>query len=122
MSHISQYNQKITDISILKSICLTKSIPYQEGIHRREMFGTQTQEGIFSFTPESWEYPIVIDKNGNLNYDNFGSKKNSMADLALIMQDYNVAVIEKNLDHSTFDHFRKTVDENGDIIIELITY
>lgn len=122
MSHISQYNQKITDIQILKNVCLSKMIPYQEGTHRREMFGTQTQEGIFSFTPESWEYPIVVDKNGNLNYDNFGSKKTSMGDLAQIMQEYNVAVIEKNLDYTTFDQFRKTIDENGDIIIELITY
>jgi len=125
MSHISTYKYQIKDLNTLKKVLASHNAEIFENNGEEielPMYGSQTAKGVLAFSLKTWKYPLVVDVNGQIAYDNWGSQSGSMDDFNQIVQEYNCEVINANIDHSLFDNVTQTIDENGNIIIEMIEY
>jgi hypothetical protein len=127
MSHISTYKHRIKDLPAFEKTC--KKLQ-QEGVtfhyikegERVQMYGRQTQSGVAVLQLHDWKYPLVIDDQGKIHYDNFGAKITSMQTFGRVIQKYNETVILDAIDWTEYDSIENTVDEYGNVNIELVNF
>lgn len=126
MSHISIYEYKIMNLNVLEDLCKKNNISYKMANNGQtlteNLYGRQTANGVMSFTPQGWRYPCVVAEDGSISYDSYGCQSGTKENLNLLMQEYNVEVITSNIDHTLFDSVTKTIDKDGNVIIEMIEY
>ena len=124
MSHISVWSKvKIKNLPALKKVCENQGFTLEEvknGDSVR-MYGSQTAKGIASIKLPDWEYPIVIDDKGNIQYDNFGSQASSMKTFGKLLQAYNREVIYNEIDFSKYS-VEESLNDNGEIEMVLTEY
>lgn len=124
MSHISVYKHRIVDLDVFAEACAELGHTFQilsEG-ETVQMYGRQTASGVAFFKLDDWRYPLTIDKDGYISYDNWGSKSTSMGTLGKVLQTYNEKKIKAAIDYTQYDQVTTVMNENGDIEIEVINY
>ncbi|MGD9156883.1 MAG: hypothetical protein PVG39_00620 [Desulfobacteraceae bacterium] len=124
MSHISIFKHKITDLNSLKKVCLGKGITFTQVANGKvtgEFYRDQTHSGVAKIELSKWRYPLIIDEEGRIHYDNFGSQTGSMDQFGDLLQDYNMEVVKQNIDTTLWDNI--TIEQqNGDIQMKLTIY
>ncbi len=114
MSHIGTYAHKVRDIDSFKGACEAKGFTVTENPATVGMYGSQTLTGVaLSVKLPDWKYEISVMPNGEVKYDNWGSKQGSMENLGLLLQDYNeAACIEAEGVNAQYHYIEEL--ENGD--------
>jgi hypothetical protein len=84
MSEIIKGKVKITDFDLLNEICESEEIKTKYGKHT---IFNKTIEGLGIFI-DGWKFPIVVDKDGTILYDNYGSNPGSMEKFSSLCKDY----------------------------------
>lgn len=112
MSHTVTLDVKLKDHdAVIRALSsLTGYSSLGEGSHR--LFdSTRTGLGI---TLPGWNYPIVIDKEGNVFYDNYGGSWGSIDALNAIKDGYAVAKVAAECDKLSWYYEKQP---NGELII-----
>lgn len=128
MSHITTFKTIIKDIDLLKTICTEKGYQFEisEVKETEEIsvifFGNKKKNGVMKIKLNKWYYPILIDKEGLLLYDNFMSAPNSMEILGSLIQEYNKRAVINQIEFDKFGNVTINEEKNGDIVIELVNY
>ena len=122
MSHTSVYSSvKITNLNTLSAVAnLTELGQLDIGKQTVRMFGHQSVEAVAKLEIKGWRYPLAIDKEGKLWYDNWGSEVGSMDNLGRLLQAYSKAVVvaEANQNPDVYSYWVNDLD-NGDVEVIL---
>jgi len=128
MSQISIYKHKITNLDALRKICLMKGYTFikagENGVEEKVtgvFYDEQERSGIAFVRLPKWKYPLIIDNQGQIHYDNFGSKSGSMEQFGDMLQDYNMEAVKRRIDTTLWNNI-STETENGDIKMKLTIY
>lgn len=125
MSHISIFKHKITDLAALQKVCIMKGYQFIKAKEGESIVGDfyrdQKYAGIAKVVLPKWRYPLVIDEQGQIHYDNFGSEFGSMDQFGDMLQDYNMEVVSKTVDTTLWDNI-SIEKENGDVQMRLTIY
>lgn len=124
MSHTSVYQSSIKNIDTLKKVLTEKKISFRDSTKSdlsEKLFSSSPESQAIAFNLENWLYPIIVDTKGAIYYDNFGGKWGSMEKLGEVIQNYNVKVIEENIDFSSFS-MNKSIDKDGNLVLEMIEF
>jgi len=92
MSHVSKHKSKVTEINVLKTILADKGIKYRENC-KVDLYGSNKIDAMLAFNLPGWRYECAVNKDGEIQYDHYGSQSNTFAKLGEVIQDYNVAAV-----------------------------
>jgi hypothetical protein len=124
MSHTTTYKQKIKDIDLFCMICennghKVKKARKGENLSVNHYYGNTVDNCSAEILLKGWEYPLAIKKNGEILYDHFGSKPNTMEILGETLQEYHNDLIFKNFDMTQINNYQTSTNEDQDIILTL---
>ena len=119
MSHISTYATKIQNIDFFLDVCEQKGYEVKRGVHTIRQFGRNEVNCVGSVKMTGWRYSIGITQEGELKYDHFGSKINTMELLGRTIQEYNDVSLSNEIPYDEIQNHYKETLENGDIRIVL---
>ena len=67
-----------------------------------------------------WGYPLAIKPNGDIYYDHFGSKTDTMQHLGKALQEYNKKLIlNKAMMQDYIQNYSSKMNANGEVVITL---
>lgn len=114
MSHTSTYKHVITNLTAFVELAI------ERGYHVKldtnvQLYGSNVIDNAqASIQIEGWRYPIAINQKGEIQYDHFGSTRDSMDNLHSLMQDYNEKVTLDSIPMDIVDNYSIETLENGD--------
>jgi len=83
---------KLTDLEILADVCRQMGGTILEGRSFKFFSGVAAGTGI---QLENWQYPLVIDHNGSILYDNYSGKWGNIEQLHELIDRYQVTRAKK---------------------------
>ena len=92
MSHTSKHKQKVTQIETFKTVLAEKGIKFKEAC-TVSLYGSNRVKAELAFKLPGWKYECALNKDGEIQYDHYGSPSGSFAALGEVIQDYNVAAV-----------------------------
>jgi len=124
MSHTATYAQKVTDINLF---CQTASelghkveIAKQGETLTVPLFGSNSvPDAVAKVHLKDWCYPIAINNKGEILYDHWGSKANTIEHLGKALQTYNHKLVIGNIDYTQIVHEKSVEDKDGNIVMTL---
>lgn len=122
MSHITKYELKITDTDMLKSVIedLNATENFRCEILGNCEFQTYSKKtNGFQFKLAGWHYPVCVNGEGNLEFDNYHGNWGDEALLDKVIQAYQKAVILKRARQQGWQVSMATAD-NGDVTLRLM--
>lgn len=119
MSHTSVYKIKIKDVSLLCKTAEKFSYEVTRGSHIVNLWGKNNVQAIASVKIAGWKFPIAITLSGDILYDHFGSKPNTMEKLGELLQQYGLDLIVNNIPLDKVNHYFDLVNDAGDFVITL---
>lgn len=124
MSHTTTYPQIIKDINLFCDTCDDlghKVIRAAKGanITVNQYSKNWIKDAVASVHLSGWRFPIAIMPNGEIMYDHWGSKANTMELLGEALQTYNHKLVVANIDMTTVEQYYSTEKPNGDIVVTL---
>lgn len=115
MSHIMKIAVQLLDKAALERACDTCKLQLKgAGTHT---IYTNTVTGIAIELP-GWLYPVVVQDDGTLQYDNFGGRWGKMRELDKLVQAYSVEVTLKEAANSGYMCTQEELT-NGEIRLTL---
>jgi hypothetical protein len=91
MSHTVKLNVKLKNReSLAKAAAVCGAEILGEGTHR---LYAGNHSG-FAFRLKGWQYPVVVDKEGNTFYDNFGGSWGAQSELTRFQEEYTLAAAQ----------------------------
>ena len=91
MSHIIKLRVQVKQPALLAEVARARGLRVEEDTTVN--FYSGTRSGLAVHLP-GWKYPVVVDGEGNLFYDNYGGVWGDIAHLNGLVQDYVAAVVE----------------------------
>lgn len=93
MSHTAKIEARLTDQEAIRTACQrckikppeTGSVRFYDGVERH---GTLIRLA-------GWKYPVVIDQEGQVEFDNYGGHWGKIDQLNRFRQEYSAAVVEQ---------------------------
>lgn len=92
MSHNSRHKMKLKNLDALKSVLEEKGISFRENCVVK-MYGSNSAKAALAFKLKGWKYEVAVSENGEITYDHFGSRPNTMHLLGETVQAYNKEAI-----------------------------
>ena len=120
MSHTSTYKVKIKDVDLLCKTAEELSYQVTRGNHIVNLWSDNNVQAVASIKIDGWRFPIAITSEGNILYDHFGSKPNTMEKLGSLIQRYGLDLIRNNLPFDKIRYFDMVNKEDtGDFVLTL---
>ena len=122
MSHVNTYKAKIKDPALFAEIL--KKLGASDitmGKHVFTQYRRNKVDCILSALLPNWRYKIGIKENGDIAYDNFGSKQGSMEIMGHAIQSYYHVKITEEIDYTLVSNVETNKLENGDLEL-VLTY
>lgn len=120
MSHNSTFPASILEIDLAKRIIEQHGGTFElyDKVTPVTLYGENTAQGIAKFHLPGWRYPCVITQKGELIYDHFGSRAETMDTLRSVMQTYNdeliMGAVAQQAQNENIHYYREEMP-NGDI-------
>lgn len=115
MSHIIQLDLRITRPELLADIARQRGIAVARNATVRLFSHTLT--GMALSLP-GWRYPVVVDADGVLHYDNYNGRWGNIAALNSLVQDYVVETVLQDARLAGQSVTRHTLDD-GTIVLRV---
>ena len=119
MSHIATVKAKAKDLDLFEQACAQHGVRLMRGVARHQLY-SDTVEGVAYITlPGSWRYPVVIQKDGSLKFDNYNGKWGDPKYLHRILQTYSRKVVMKQAQRMGMTA-RAQVGKDGSLVMTLV--
>lgn len=117
MSKVVKLNLQVTQPAILHEVAAELNLPVQENT-TVQYFGNRTRTGTAISLP-GWNYPVVVDAEGNIHYDNYEGHWGDPAQLQALTQAYSRAVVLANLRQQGFEYpiYTEEEEEDGTLVL-----
>ena len=124
MSHTTTYQHKVKDVDLFCKIATERGhevmVANQGQTITVQQYGQNwVNDAIAQVHLKGWRFPLAIKKNGEIMYDHWGSKANTMEELGKTLQEYNSQLISKNIQWDQVENWTTKKVANGDTIITL---
>ena len=115
MSHNTTYNKRISDLSTFCKVAQKHGNVVSGPNLEVRLFGNHVvKDAAAEVKLPGWKYPIAITAEGDVIYDHWGSQSNTMDKLHLLVQDYNIAAVEKAIPYYEVENVSMETLPNGD--------
>ncbi len=115
MSHVINLDVRVKDPAILAEVAREKGLEVRE--QETVQFYSGTRTGM-SVRLHGWNYPIVVDGEGTVHYDNWKGHWGSIQELHRLMQDYAVAVVKREA-LAEGAQVWQDVEEDGTVVLRV---
>lgn len=92
MSHTATVEVKVKKPHIIKQVIENMGGTYL-GVGTHKLY-SQSITGVGAKLPD-WRYPVIIEEDGTLKYDNYNGNWGSQETLDTLIQDYTIAAIKE---------------------------
>ena len=87
MSHVTRVKTQLKNLEILEKACRALKIPFRCGAHRIRLY-SGTAVAVASFELPEWRYPVAVEADGSLAYDNYNGGWGEVMHLNRLKQEY----------------------------------
>jgi hypothetical protein len=94
MSHTVQIKTHFKDLDVLQGICDAANVMLKRQNEHVYLY-SGTYPAVASFELENWRYPVAIQEDGSIVFDNFNGYWGNIEPLHKIMQRYSVEKTKK---------------------------
>ena len=113
MSHIITLETKLKDPDALKRACDALGVTIEENTTIRLFQASRSGSAI---SLPGWRYPIVVDSEGTVHYDNYGGRWGDIKHLGELVQEYTAQVVEAQAFNDGLYSWRES-REDGTLVI-----
>ena len=92
MSHVVELEVKVKNPALFADIARGKGFPVRE--RETVQFYSGSRTGMSVRLP-GWRYPVVVDEEGAVHYDNYNGSWGDIRELHRLMQDYAVEAVKQ---------------------------
>lgn len=120
MSVLKSMQTAFVDLAVLKDVAEDKKIPIEvaeEGQSVERKVYTATCKGAAAFHLPGWKYPIVVDHEGKIKYDNHEGNWGNLEDLHAVSRSYAETVAVRSMKKVGF-RCSKRVEENNNLVLK----
>ena len=117
MSHVVNLEVKIKSPAILAEVARGKGLEVRE--RETVRFYSSTRTGMSVWLP-GWKYPVVVDEEGSVHYDNYGGRWGDIRELHRLVQDYAVEVVKREA-MAEGEQVWESVEEDGTVVLRVST-
>ena len=119
MSHIATVKVKVKDLDLFEQACEQYGVRLMRRTARHQLY-SDTVEGIaYIDLPGRWRYPVVIQKDGSLKFDNYNGRWGDPKYLHRILQAYSRNVVTKQAQRMGMTT-RAQVGKDGSLVMTLV--
>lgn len=120
MSHMSTYKQKVHNIEGFVKIAteLEYGVRQGEGLVVKQ-FGSNEVKCVAAIKLPGWQYEVAVNKDGEIVYDHFGSKKDSLDLLGGLIQIHNIAETMEKVPFHELQNYYIQEKKSGDRVMVL---
>ncbi len=115
MSHVVNLKVMVKNPSVLLDVARQHGFKVEEGKTVRFYSGERT--GLSVQLP-GWRYPVVVDDEGAVHYDNYNGRWGNIQELHRLMQDYAVEVVKQEALLQGATVFEST-QEDGTVVLRV---
>jgi hypothetical protein len=124
MSHTTTYGQIITDIKRFCEVAKKRGHKVRiaengKTIQVQQYGQNWVSDAVAEVHLKDWRFPLAIKENGEIMYDHWGSKYNTMDYLGETLQAYNQELISSNIPFDQIGNWTTKKVANGDVVITL---
>jgi hypothetical protein len=124
MSHTTTYAEIVTDIDRFCNAASklghkVKQAEAGKTITVKQYGANWVNDAVAEVHLKGWRFPIAIKANGEIKYDHWGSKAETMQHLGDTLQEYRKELITENIPWDQVSNHFETVKNNGDVVITL---
>lgn len=91
MSHIATVKVMIKDLQALEAVCRELGIPVEVRSRKVKMYSGEIQAAA-TLRPPGWTYPVVVQADGSVKYDNYGGRWGKQDQLNRVLRRYSERV------------------------------
>ena len=119
MSHIVTVKSKFKDPVVLQRVCEKMGIKCELAEKgktlRRDLYSSQSVEGVAAFQLPGWNYPVVVTQEGEIKYDNYNGHWGEQAKLDQVSQNYSRDFTVESLKSKGYRVIDERVEQDGTI-------
>ena len=123
MSHTTTMKQKVTDLPLFCAIAAGLGHKVKQAEQGKTFtvshFGSNSVEAKAEVHLKDWKYPLAVTETGEIMYDHWGSKHNTIQYLGETLQEYNQELISNNIPYDQLENWSTKKVANGDVVITL---
>lgn len=123
MSHTTTYEMKITDIKLFCEVCKNAGhnvLHSEAGNLTVNHYNRNTVSNCAAqIHMKDWRFPLAIKANGEVMYDHWGSKPQTMDHLRNAFEQYNVALVMKNMDMTKVENYYFSTNDQGEKVLTM---
>lgn len=123
MSHTTTMKQKITNIDLFCKIAASRGHAVKQAKEGQTFtvkhYGSNSVNAKAEVHLKDWRYPVAITNTGEIMYDHWGSKYNTIDYLGETIQEYNQELISSNIPYDQLSNWSTKKVANGDVVITL---
>lgn len=91
MSHIASVKVRIKDLQALEAVCRELNVPVETRTQQVSMYSGRIDAAATLRLP-GWIYPVVVQADGSIKFDNYGGKWGSQEQLNRVLRRYSERV------------------------------
>ena len=118
MSHTVTLQMKIKDRDLFEKVAKEKGYLVSH-TNKASLFNDTIEGDLLSVKLPDWRYPIIVDKKGNLYYDNYGGRWGKTEVLNELVQDYATSLVKKIAKKKGYAVMSVKNSANGDRVIKI---
>ena len=118
MSHTVTLEVKIKDRELFKKVAEEKGYKISRTTEANLFSDTIKGDLLLVHLP-NWRYPVIVDGEGNLYYDNYGGKWGRIETLNELVQDYATKLVKKIARKKGYTVMSVKNSTNGDRVIKI---
>lgn len=92
MSHIASVAVALKDLKILEQVCRETRVPVEIKPQKVKLYSASVK-AVACLKLPGWAYPVAVQANGAVLFDNYDGKWGDMKELNRLLQSYSVAVV-----------------------------
>ena len=114
MSHTVTGKVKITELGIMEETCERLGYKFERGCT-----DLRFKDGVATIRIPGWHHGVVVKADGSFVYDNYNGNWGEQKKLDRLIDEYGADVATMAAYDQGYFNINRTVEENGDIVLEI---
>lgn len=122
MSHVVTYQAKFVDLNCLKRCCNRNGYTFKTDKQSLDSMFGPNENCVAAIELKDWVYPIYVDQNGDIHYDNYNGNWGSNESLDKLKQDYAREACYMQAESQGYTVQNEHYTADGKLVMELVQY
>lgn len=117
MSHVATVQIQLKDLSLLEAVCRELKVEFIPGQQEVKLYSA-TATAVASFKLTNWKYPVAVQADGSVKYDNYGGRWGDQSHLNRVLQRYSERIAARHAQRMGM-RVQRQERQDGSVVLRL---